>query len=205
MKDELTDRIRALDPAPEHIVDREAADLRGLADRIATEGAGRFRRLGARTAAIAIAAAAAIAAVLIPLALLQPLGGSTPGAGSPTPTSGPTPTSTPSPTPILGPGGFIVVDLPGPGAEVTSPVEIGGNADVFEAVVSIQILDSDGNVLAETTTMATCGTGCRGTFEKRVRFTVSETQPGTIAVYEVSAKDGSEINVVRIPVTLVAT
>jgi hypothetical protein len=37
-----------------------------------------------------------------------------------------------------------------------------------------------------------------------VRFAVDTTQPGIVRVYESSAKDGKPINVVDIPVTLVA-
>ncbi len=83
-------------------------------------------------------------------------------------------------------------------------MHISGTADVFEAVVSIAILDQHGKVIASTFTMATCGTGCRGTWETDVAYDVAATQPGTIRVYEVSAMDGSEIHVVNIPVTLTA-
>jgi Immunoglobulin-like domain of bacterial spore germination/Sporulation and spore germination len=99
---------------------------------------------------------------------------------------------------------FILVQTPGIGERVSSPVHISGTADVFEAVVSIAILDQHGKVIASTFTMATCGTGCRGTWETDVDYDVASTQPGTIRVYEVSAMDGSEIHVVNIPVTLTA-
>ena len=99
---------------------------------------------------------------------------------------------------------FILVEDPPIGERVSSPVHIGGTADVFEAVVSIAILDQNGKVIASTFTMATCGTGCRGMWETDVAYDVSSTQRGTIRVYEVSAMDGSKINVVNIPVTLTA-
>jgi hypothetical protein len=99
---------------------------------------------------------------------------------------------------------FILVQSPLLGERVSSPVHISGTANVFEAVVSIAILDQNGRVIASTFTMATCGTGCRGTFETDVAYDVAETQHGTIRVYEVSAMDGSEIHVVNIPVTLTA-
>jgi hypothetical protein len=56
--------------------------------------------------------------------------------------------------------------------------------------------------LVDTFTMATCGTGCRGDFDTDVPFSVDRKQPGTVEVFEVSAMDGSMINVVEIPVTL---
>jgi hypothetical protein len=97
---------------------------------------------------------------------------------------------------------FILVESPGIGDRVSSPVTIAGTADVFEAVVSIAILDEHGRTVASTFTMATCGTGCRGSYTTDVRYDVGTRQPGTIRVYEVSAKDGSPLHVVEIPVTL---
>ena len=96
----------------------------------------------------------------------------------------------------------ILVASPGIGQRVSSPVTISGTADVFEAVVSIAILDEHRNVIASSFTMATCGTGCRGTYTTDVRYDVGTRQPGTIRVYEVSAKDGSPLHIVEIPVLL---
>jgi spore germination protein GerM len=99
---------------------------------------------------------------------------------------------------------WILVESPGIGERVSSPVRISGSANVFEATVSIAILDEQGRTVASTFTMATCGTGCRGTYSTNVVYDVGTTQPGTIRVYEVSAMDGSPIHVVDIPVTLTA-
>jgi Immunoglobulin-like domain of bacterial spore germination/Sporulation and spore germination len=99
---------------------------------------------------------------------------------------------------------WILVESPGIGERVSSPVRISGSANVFEATVSIAILDQQGRTVASTFTTATCGTGCRGTYSTDVAYDVGTTQPGTVRVYEVSAMDGSPINVVDIPVTLTA-
>jgi hypothetical protein len=96
----------------------------------------------------------------------------------------------------------IVVTSPYIGAAVTSPVTVSGTANVFEATVSIRILDASGAEIATAFTTATCGTGCRGSYSTPVRFAVDRAQPGTIQVYEVSAENGSRIHVVDIPVTL---
>jgi hypothetical protein len=96
----------------------------------------------------------------------------------------------------------ILVQSPRIGQRVSSPVTISGSADVFEAVVSIAILDEHGRTVASAFTMATCGTGCRGSYTTDVRYDVGTQQPGTIRVYEVSAKDGSPMHVVEIPVVL---
>jgi hypothetical protein len=99
---------------------------------------------------------------------------------------------------------WILVESPEIGERVSSPVRISGSANVFEATVSIAILDQQGRTVASTFAMATCGTGCRGTYSTDVVYDVGTTQPGTVRVYEVSAMDGSPIHVVDIPVTLTA-
>jgi hypothetical protein len=107
----------------------------------------------------------------------------------------------------------ISVSTPAPGDRVcgvlhsgglcmAGAVTVAGTADVFEAVVSIQALDENGHVLADTTTMATCGSGCTGDFSKVVSYSIDHEQLGIVRVFEVSAKDGSPVNVVEIPVTL---
>ena len=50
--------------------------------------------------------------------------------------------------------------------------------------------------------MATCGTGCRGTFDVTLRYTVSKGQWGTLRVYDPSAKDGSPEDIRDYPVWL---
>lgn len=96
----------------------------------------------------------------------------------------------------------IVVQNPAIGEQVSSPVTVSGTADVFEAVVSVRILDSAGNQIARTFGTASCGTGCRGGYSVPVSYSVTRQMPGTIEVFESSAKDGQAVNVQRIPVTL---
>jgi hypothetical protein len=96
----------------------------------------------------------------------------------------------------------IVVESPSIGQRVDNPVTISGTANVFEATVSIRILDQNGHEVARTFTTATCGTGCRGDYSVSVSYDVGTEQPGTIEVFESSAEDGSMINVQSIPVTL---
>ena len=50
----------------------------------------------------------------------------------------------------------ITVRSPVIGAQVTSPVTVSGTADVFEAPVSVRILDSSGHEIARTFTTASC-------------------------------------------------
>jgi hypothetical protein len=96
----------------------------------------------------------------------------------------------------------IIVERPRSSDEVSSPVTISGTANVFEANVSIRIEDSEGNILAESFATATCGTGCRGDYQKKVSFKVDQPTEATIVVFEQSAEDGSDLFPVEIPVTL---
>lgn len=118
----------------------------------------------------------------------------------PSPTT--SPTAAPSPT-ALPSDGAIVVRRPQPGEQVTSPVVIVGDADVFEATLSIRILDAEGVELAASFTTASCGSGCRGEFSTEVFFFTPQRQDGIIEVFESSAEDGSQVHLVQIPVVLV--
>ncbi len=99
----------------------------------------------------------------------------------------------------------IVVTSPVIGQHVSSPVTVGGTADVFEATVSVRILDAAGNEIATRFTTATCGTGCRGDYSTTVPYRLGAEQRGTVEVYEVSMKDGARVHVVDVPVTLAAS
>jgi hypothetical protein len=85
----------------------------------------------------------------------------------------------------------IWVDRPAFGAAIGNPAHVTGNADVFEATFRISILDGSGKVLADQQAMATCGTGCRGTFDVTVPYTIGKAQYGILRVYNLSAKDGT--------------
>jgi hypothetical protein len=98
----------------------------------------------------------------------------------------------------------IVVSQPAPGSRVTSPVTVSGSANVFEANVTVQVLDADGRVVGHTFTTATCGTGCRGTYSVDVRFRSGREQRGTIVVSDDDAAGvGKPPHEVRVPVVLV--
>jgi hypothetical protein len=98
----------------------------------------------------------------------------------------------------------ITVQSPSIGEQVSSPVTISGTADVFEATVSVRVLDAAGHEIARTFTTATCGTGCRGAYSDSIEYSVPLTQHGVIEVFESSAQNGQPIKVQRIPVTLTA-
>jgi germination protein M len=99
----------------------------------------------------------------------------------------------------------IFVDRPAYGAALPNPGDIRGTADVFEATFRVAILDGSGASIVDRQVMASCGTGCRGTFAISVPWVVNESQWGTLRVYDRSAKDGTPENTRDYPVWLVPT
>jgi hypothetical protein len=97
----------------------------------------------------------------------------------------------------------ILVTSPALGQTVENPVVIRGSANVFEANVSVEVLDASGQEIASTFTTATCGTGCRGTFAVSLEYEVDEEQDGTLVVHDDDAAGtGTFPHEVRIPVRL---
>jgi hypothetical protein len=97
----------------------------------------------------------------------------------------------------------ILVTSPTAGTRIGNPVTIQGNANVFEANVTVRILDENDDEIARTFTTATCGSGCRGDFSVVVKYDVDREQPGTILVHDDDAAGtGTPPHQVRIPVIL---
>ena len=96
----------------------------------------------------------------------------------------------------------IFVDRSAYGAALGNPGRVAGNANVFEATFRVAVIDAGGKTLLDQQVTATCGTGCRGTFDVTVRYAVSKGQWGTLRVYDASAKDGSPENVREYPAWL---
>jgi hypothetical protein len=96
----------------------------------------------------------------------------------------------------------IFVDRPAYGAAIGNPARVTGNANVFEASFRLMILDGSGRVLVDDHAMATCGTGCRGTFDVTLQYDVSKAQWGTLRVFYGSAMDGSPQGIRDYPVWL---
>lgn len=98
--------------------------------------------------------------------------------------------------------GPLFVDSPAWGASLRSPMHLAGLADVFEAQFRFRLLDADGRSLADHQLIASCGTGCLGTFSAEVPFNVSASTAGRLQVFDQSEADGSIADVVDYPVTL---
>jgi hypothetical protein len=97
----------------------------------------------------------------------------------------------------------IVVDTPATNDRIASPATVSGTANVFEANVTVEILNADGKVVGKTFTTASCGTGCRGDYSVPVTYKVAKQQPGTVVVHDDDAAGtGAPPHSVRVPVTL---
>jgi germination protein M len=92
----------------------------------------------------------------------------------------------------------VLVESPLPFEEVTSPLNVSGTANTFEATFNYELLDADGNIVDEDFVTATSGTGTRGTFD----FTTADFDDvATLRVFELSAEDGSRMREVDIPLS----
>ena len=94
------------------------------------------------------------------------------------------------------------VDRPAFGAAAGNPARVTGTSNVFEATFRVALLDGSRKVLVDQMAMATCGTGCRGTFDVTLRYDVPKAQWGTLRTYFGSAKDGSPQDIRDYPVWL---
>jgi hypothetical protein len=94
----------------------------------------------------------------------------------------------------------ILVEDPATGDEVTSPIRLQGSANVFEAALEADLRMPGAGVVDHARITASAGTGTRGDWD--ATLTTSRSGPATIVVYSRSAKDGSRINLVTIPVTV---
>jgi hypothetical protein len=96
----------------------------------------------------------------------------------------------------------IVVDQPGPNTLVHSPLQVRGSADVFEAVLHLELRGRAGQVLASARVQASAGTGTRGSYRATLTFSVPGQEPATLVAFNLSAKDGTRQHVTTVPLQL---
>lgn len=95
----------------------------------------------------------------------------------------------------------IRVFTPSPYASVPTPIIVTGEARVFENVVSWRLEDTLGiKVAAGTGYASSTDVGLFGPFSITIPYPKTIGSYGTIIVFQSSARDGSEIDAVRIPV-----
>ncbi len=97
--------------------------------------------------------------------------------------------------------GNIIVNGPDANEIISSPAIVTGFARTFENAFTIRIKDSSGRIIKEVPAMVSGGEmGNFNPFSVGVVFSRPSSDTGTIEVFEYSAKDGSEINKVVIPI-----
>lgn len=99
---------------------------------------------------------------------------------------------------------FICVDASAENRLLSNPFEVSGSGIAFENTINWQLIDGEGNVLNEGWVTADApDVGQPGDFTIRDFILIPpETGEGTLKVLEYSAKDGSPIHVVELPVRL---
>jgi len=104
--------------------------------------------------------------------------------------------------PVRSPSGDLVVELPTYDALIRSPVTLKGKVRSFESGFAWRLKDARGKVLSSGSGTATGGEmGQLNPFSITVKFTPpTPPDPGTLEVFTTSAKDGSEENLVKVPV-----
>jgi immunoglobulin-like protein involved in spore germination len=97
----------------------------------------------------------------------------------------------------------IAVYSPTVGAAVSRDFTVSGLARVFEATVSWRVRDSAQRVVASGVANASIGTSALwGAYEIAVKLPQTVSGNVTLEVYEASAKDGSEVGLVRLPLAV---
>jgi len=96
----------------------------------------------------------------------------------------------------------IKITSPVPNAKLTSPFTVAGEARVFENVVNIRVTNAKGETMIQETGYAKApDAGQFGPFSVNISYQFKNTKEGFVEVYHASAKDGSDQDLIRIPVT----
>ena len=99
------------------------------------------------------------------------------------------------------PDANIRVSSPQPDAKLTSPFLVTGEARVFENMLSVRVTNKDGKAFINESVYAKAkDVGEFGVFSINLSYAFRNTKEGFVEVYSKSAKDGSEQDLVRIPV-----
>lgn len=95
----------------------------------------------------------------------------------------------------------ITIDNIKSGDLIKSPVLVKGRGTAFENTLIVELRNSKHEtVIKEFTTIKNSKVGEDGEYLITLHFQFRNTEEGYVAVYESSAKDGSELNLVEIPV-----
>jgi hypothetical protein len=96
-----------------------------------------------------------------------------------------------------------MIGSPAEGETVSVPFTVSGEANTFEAALTIEVVDQSGLVNCVRELMATSGSGTPGTWEGTLAFPPEVNPlPVMLRAYARSAKDGSVIDLVEFPITI---
>jgi hypothetical protein len=95
---------------------------------------------------------------------------------------------------------FIQVKTPQKNTTIKNPVLISGKANVFEANVRVRIKDDNKNVLTDTFITADGWMDKLYPFEKEISYSQPGSKNGVVEIFEESAKDGSDLHKIAIPI-----
>lgn len=95
----------------------------------------------------------------------------------------------------------IILDTPKNNEEITSPINLKWKARVFENTFNYVVADSSWNTLGEWIWMTNSASmNSYWTFSINANFKESSTKTGTIELFELSTKDGSIMNLIKVNV-----
>lgn len=94
-------------------------------------------------------------------------------------------------------GQIVVTD---PIADLGEGYRVTGVTRVFEASLTLDVLDGDGNVVLEKPIQATCGTGCWGEFETTIDPVSITPGESSVRLFTYSPQDGSPSEMITLPI-----
>ena len=117
--------------------------------------------------------------------------------------------SPPAPTATPASEEAITINQPALGRTVTIPFAVSGTANVFEGSLQVRVIGPDGTPICGRTVQAAGGAGATGNwtttfaFDPALAASATEGAPDiTIRAWSISPEDGSEQDVVMLPVSL---
>jgi hypothetical protein len=114
-------------------------------------------------------------------------------------------TNSSTPIPSIIANENLSVSAPFSGQQVSLPINVKGEGRVFESVVSLRLKDKNSKILFEGMTMTDApDMGQFGPFEKNIEFLFAKPADENVflEVYWSSPKDGSDLDVISIPLKM---
>jgi hypothetical protein len=141
-----------------------------------------------------------LAVVAVVLAVTACASGPASGPG-PSPSPASLPATSPAPTPSEAPQ--ITIGSPVADATVSVPFTVSGEANTFEAALTVEVVDGSGTGMCVRQLMATSGSGTPGTWEGTLAFPPEVNPlPVMLRAYAHSMKDGTVVGLVEVPITI---